>query len=198
MQRFVPIGASRLQFTQAVIHDPTAVEPVLRQLQELRPSHVLLDRTEEEWEQWQRDSSYLEPFETAVYDRLAFTHDVAPYAVPKAVHRWCIHNHVPMGLMLRRHPPPPKRAVRTLRKDLEVHPAGRAKAEYIVADLYQDHVLHIPDLKTWLQERHAATASALVKTYAARKERPVCIFAYPEMDPVAQQVQWQVKAQAKR
>lgn len=189
MQRFVPVGKSRLQFIQAVIHDPRAVEPVLQQLGQLRPTQVLMDRSGDEWDGWQRDPSYLDPFEKVIYDHLATSVDVAPYVVPKAVHRWCIHNGVPMGLMLRSGEPPPRKGMKSLRKRAVTSPTGHMRPEYIVGDLYQDAALQIPDVQEWLRERHQHMARALVKSYATRQERVACLFAYPEMDPVAQHVQ---------
>lgn len=189
MQRFVPVGKSRLQFLQAPIHDLDAVEPTLRTLEQLRPSQVLLDRTEEEWDNWQRNRSHLEPFEKVVYDRLAPHHEVMPYVVCKKVQQWCIDNRTPMGLILRRHPAAPKKGLKSLRKRLQYDPTGQARSEYTMADLYQDHVLQVPAVKEWLEARHDRAARALWGTYRDREERPACLFAFPEMDPVAQKVQ---------
>lgn len=189
MQRYVPVGASRLQFLQAPIHDQDAVAPVLKTLEQLRPDHVLLDRTQEEWDGWQRHRGFLDPFEKLVYDRLAPHHEVMPYVVCKKVHQWCIENRTPMGLILRSHAPPAKKALKKVRKRLQYDPTGQARSEYTMSDLYQDHLLQVPAMKAWLESRHERAAAALWKTYKGRKDRAACLFAYPEMDPVAQTVQ---------
>ncbi len=188
MQRFVPVGRSRLHFIGAVIHDPGSVDAVLKSLKTLQPQVIELGLSVDLWDRLHDQPGHLDRLERVIYDQLLQRWRAEPNAVWRAVLDWSSLEAVSARPALPRPAarlPKGRKGVKGLENMIRREGFDAPTPRHALHKLHALYVARLPKLRQVLWDDYRAMAHALVRRYQGNASRVVVILPHPLADAVA-------------
>ncbi len=198
MQRYVPIGASRLHFIPVVQHDPLSVEAITRSLQHLQPHVVELGMTIDAWDDILDDPGHLDEYEALVYDLLLHRWRTEPNAVWRSTMDWASKEAVSIrpALSLPSRPyPRGRKGVKGLTRMIKREGFEAPTPRHALHKLHSLYIARLPKLREVFWKTHQEMGHHLARRYANSNRRVAVLIPIPYDNVVGDLITRQANAQ---